>query len=752
MKNQNQRKQIVVKGLVQGIGFRPFVYRIAKRNRISGWVLNNVNGVKIQAEGKKTDLDNFVFQLKHNAPSLSRIDSAQTKPIPPINSTDFIIKKSSGGTKKTTAIPSDLAICPDCIKDIFNSKNKRRYLYPFTNCTNCGPRFTIAKSVPYDRKMTTMKRFKMCPDCQREYEDILDRRFHAQPNCCSVCGPQVYIVGSKGPIKGLKAIEKTVSAIIKGKIVAIKGLGGFHLACSAVNKKTVKRLRKLKNRPDKPFALMAQTANQVEKYCRLSRYERQVLTSPKAPIVMLEKKPRKDIPQIAPGLNHLGFMLAYTPLHQIIFKLLSKHGFNYPLIMTSANLRDEPICIDDEEIQKHIPNIPDPVLSHNREIHNRMDDSVVFLISDKTHIIRRARGYVPDPIKLGKKDKNVILGAGADLKNTFCIVRGGEAYLSQYIGDMEDSQNFYKLSLSKLKEFLGVTPTRIVHDMHPDYVSTRLAKTMPGKKVKVQHHASHVYSVMAEHRLKAPIIGVALDGTGYGTDNTIWGSEFFLVNKKGWQRKGSLVPVPLPGGDKAVFEIWRMALSHITKVFGVVPKTFVPAFKSVSKNEFKTVSKMISSGFNAPLTSSMGRLFDAVSFLALKRPTVSYEAQAAMELQSLCKKAPKTYPRFDIAQTGDMFWANPLPIFEFIRKNSNSPQRISEAFHMSVANMVLDMVVLISKQTKVKNVALSGGVFQNKIILSWCMDLLLKNGFKVYVNEQVPANDGGLSLSAPLIK
>lgn len=743
-----RRKKIFVSGIVQGVGFRPAVYRHAVENRISGWVINGPSGVVIEAEGLPGDLNNFLEAVSSRFPARAKIHRVTVEDIPPSGEQGFFIGKSLAGGDSRSIVPADLCLCPDCRSDI-SDKSGRRYLYPFTNCTNCGPRFTIVKKLPYDRPFTTMRDFKMCPECLAEYENPMDRRFHAQPNACPRCGPEVESLSAGGkPLgKGVDALNIAAETIIKGGIAAIQSLGGFHLACDAANPETVAELRSRKNRPHKPFAVMVRDIGSAGELCRIAGPEAEVLGSVEAPIVMLKKK-TAAFDRLAPGLKSFGVMLPYTPLHLVLFDILKERGFSGPLIMTSGNRSDEPICRTKEEALLSLQGIADVFIVHDRPIHNRCDDSVVFVHESKAVPVRRSRGYVPGSIRLSKSGKSV-LGCGAYLKTTFCLTRGEEAFLSQHIGDLDEeaSHKFYLEALSGMKAFLGVEPEIIAHDLHPDYPSTRMAAGFKGRKIGVQHHFAHIASVMAEHQLQEPVLGAALDGAGYGTDGTIWGCEFMEISEGSWKRLGRLKPFPLPGGDAAVFEIWRTAFSCLkTFLPGELEKSASALFSGVKNTA--VIEKMMDSGINSPLTSSMGRLFDAAAFLSGIRKEVSYEAQAAMELESLCRRRPARPFKFAIHETGGMLEADPAPVLEAMlaEKGENRSAAIAEKFHASVPDMVCAVISRLSKKTGIKTVALSGGVFQNRIILEWTSEGLSRRGFKVYANERVPANDGGIAL------
>ncbi len=774
-----QRKKILISGIVQGVGFRPAVYRHAVKNNISGLVINTSSGVVIEAEGNSRDVENFIRAVENDAPPQARIDSLKIEDMAVSGGTSFVIGRSALRRTSASIVPSDLGMCAQCREDIFNSAG-RRHFYPFTNCTNCGPRFTIVKNLPYDRPFTTMRDFTMCKACLAEYEDPADRRFHAQPNACLECGPQVEFhrenvtahVFRKAPptlplpiegggrgggeqlrenkiSKGHEALKLCAQALNEGRIAAIQSLGGFHLACCASNKEAVIRLRKLKKRPHKPFAVMVSDMAQAEKLCLISDFEKSVLSSPRAPIIMLKKK--DGCPQWpSDGLDTIGIMLAYTPLHAVLFRMLADSGFVSPLVMTSGNRADEPICRTREEAFERLSGIADVFLVHNREIHNRCDDSVVFAGKDKVYPVRRSRGYVPDSVRLAKSGP-CVLGCGGLLKNTFCLTRSNEAFLSQYIGDLDEekAQEFYLEALAGMKAFLEVSPEIIAHDLHPDYHSTRLALKMEGRKIGIQHHFAHVAGVMAEHNITGPVLGAALDGTGYGTDSTIWGCEFILAEGGNFNRLGHLKPFPLPGGDAAVYGIWRTALSCI-KTFcpGYWDKYGMAGFNNIGSREAGVIERMIDGRINSPMTSSMGRLFDAAAFIAGIRKDVTYEAQAAMELESLCAGYPAQGYGFDIYEENGVLIADPGPVIKsmLLEKEAGKIRDISSKFHRSVADMACEMIFKLSKNTGIKQAVLSGGVFQNRIILEGTIAKLARSGFKVFTNEQTPANDGGISL------
>ena len=747
------RKKIIIRGIVQGVGFRPNVYKLALKNHVFGWVKNNGEGVVIEAESDFENVKKFIDDLKRKKPPQSKINSINISNGRVKKEKSFLILKSGGKNSGASAIiPADLSICEDCRTEILKISN-RRYLYPFTNCTNCGPRFTIVKDIPYDRPRTTMKKFKMCSSCKKEYENPLDRRFHAQPNACPDCGPRVFSSAGRKKLEGLDALNAATEMIISGGICSLQSLGGFHIACDALNKKAVSKIRKYKLRPSKPFALMVSNLKEAEKICHINSKEKEILKSAASPVVMLKKKKRNLYENAAPGLNTLGIMIPYTPLHEALFQLLRSLGFQNPLIMTSGNRRDEPIAKTILRANEKLKGLIDLALYNDRNIHNRIDDSVGFVMEDSFYLIRRARGYVPGSIKMPIEGKSSVLAYGADLKNTFCLTRGSHAFVSQHMGDLSETENqdFQSETISKFKKLLSVKPRITVCDTHPNYHSTLIAQKTNARQIKVQHHLAHILSVAAEHQIKKPFMGLALDGTGYGADSNIWGCEFMEIQGKKAKRAAHLKYFPLPGGDIASSEIWRGALSlvkmnNLDKKFQKKSNDF---FKLINKNDLNLVSKMIDANINSTLTSSMGRLFDAVAFLAGIRKLSDYEAQAAMELESLCEKKPKNFYNFLISLKDNKIIIDPLPVIAEIIKSGAKKNRakiISEKFHMGVSVMIAEVFEKLRRKNGISDIALSGGVFQNRIILEWTMAALKKKGFRVYTNKELPSNDACVSL------
>lgn len=744
------RKKILIKGVVQGVGFRPHVYKLALERRLSGWVRNDASGVTIEAQGRASDLGLFIKELGIRKPPAARIDSLTASALPAGAGGDFAIVKSGGKTKAEARIPADLALCADCRRELLDPSD-RRYLYPFTNCTNCGPRFTIVKNIPYDRPLTTMKRFRMCPGCLAEYRDPLDRRFHAQPNACPVCGPKVSALLGGRRFDGPKALELAARYLSKGKIVALQSLGGFHLACDAGDAAAVGRLRRLKDRPAKPFAVMFGACAEAGKFCLLSKPERAALESSAAPAVMLKKKDPAALGPVAPGLDTMAVMLSYTPLHEALFRLLRMAGFENPLVMTSGNRRDEPISKDRAEAAANLGRLADLIVFHDREIHNRVDDSVGFFAAGAFRLVRRARGWVPDSVKLPFDGAGSALGCGADLKSSFCLTRGGEAFLSQHIGDQGEykNQGFYAETLAKTRALLKVSPGLIAHDLHPDYYSSNYARSLKGVKVPVQHHVAHVLSVAAERAIDGPFIGAALDGTGYGTDGHIWGSEFFVIKGNTWRRAARLKYFALPGGDAAAREVWRPALSLLKAALGSGWRREAGSlFGGVDAAALAAVEKAADKGINAPLTSSMGRLFDAVAFIAGLGAGAAYEGQGPMELESLCSRPAARGYSFDIEKKDGIFIIDPAKaVLGALRERGPMRARaIAEKFHAGLAEALFKTISAVSLDTGIKTAVLSGGVFQNRTLLTRGIEKLERGGFKVFANEKVPANDGGIAL------
>lgn len=750
------RKNIIIKGIVQGVGFRPFIHKLVQNYNLSGWVFNSNQGVEIEVEGKEEELNSFISDVKKKLPPLARIENIEVNQLPLIGYKGFSIKKSITKEENGFVLVSpDISICEDCLQELFDPHNQR-FRYPFINCTNCGPRFTIIKDIPYDRGKTTMSNFEMCSLCQGEYEDIEDRRYHAQPNACAECGPQVFLYQNKRKLEGVGTIEKAVKLLKEGKIGAIKGLGGFHLTCDATNNKAVAKLRRLKNREAKPFAIMSFNLEKIKQYCKLDKKEEEWLINRARPIVLLKKKKDSLISSlVAPRNNYLGVMLPYTPLHY----LLLKDNFT-ALIMTSGNIADQPIIGDNQEALEKLDGIANFFLLYNRDIFNRCDDSVLKIINGDNVFFRRSRGYVPHPLILDFKLKEV-LALGGELKNTISFSKENYVFLSQYLGDLKsvETLDFLKESIKNLERIFRVNPEIIACDLHPDYLSTQYAEEIGAKKglkvVKIQHHHAHIVSCMTENNIKEKVIGVAYDGTGYGDDGKIWGGEFLLCDLKEYLRVGHLKYYPLPGGDKAIAEPWRMAYSYLYSIYGPKVKTLDIDFNHrMDYDKLSIIEKMIDKNINSPLTSSCGRLFDAASSLIGIRDEISYEGQAAMELESFCASGIKERYNFCIFKEGDELIIDPQEIFVDIIKDLKEgidKKVMAAKFHNTIAGFTLNLCVKIRENSGINKIALSGGVFQNCYLTERIISLLEKDDFQVYTQRKVPPNDGGISLGQAVV-
>ncbi len=753
------RLRIEVKGIVQGVGFRPFVYRLAKNCHLTGWVRNTSGNVTIEVEGPEESVRRFLVLLREKTPPAARVQDVTTQKLTAKGDIDFTIRKSQPEAGKYQPVSPDLATCPECLQEVFQPEN-RRYLYPFTNCTNCGPRFTIIRDIPYDRPKTTMSRFTMCPECQAEYDDPLDRRFHAQPNACPRCGPGLQLVDSDGiPVNDQDPLRKAAELLQRGYIIAVKGLGGFQLACDATNREVVARLRERKKRPAKPFALMMASIAEIEKHGCVSPEEAELLLSPNAPIVLLRW--RKDVssvtPLVAENNKYLGVMLPYTPLHHILL-----HHVARPLVMTSGNLSEEPICQDNDEALRRLHGIADYFLLHNRDIHARYDDSVYLVEKDKPRAIRRARGYAPSPIHLPFKARQV-LACGTEEKNSFCLTRDENAFLSQHIGDMdnEETQEHFENTIDLYQRLFRVQPEIIAHDLHPEYLSTKYARQYAASKglktIGIQHHHAHVVSCLVENEFREPVIGVAFDGVGYGTDGDLWGGEFLVADWGSFERAAHLEYVPMPGGVAAIRRPYRMALSYIYTLLGEeTPLEGLPIMSKITADEVNIVKAQLGRRFNSPLTSGAGRLFDAVSALAGVRGQIDYEAQAAIELEMLAPDDLTRFKPYPFVISRDEKPAI-IKLKELISavlndvQNGIKPDVISARFHKTMAQIILETCRLISPPSGRKTVALSGGVFQNRRFFNLAIDALEKEGFQVLSHHTVPCNDGGISLGQAAI-
>lgn len=744
------RKRYLVKvnGIVQGVGFRPFVYNRAQELELSGFVKNTVDGVHIEVEGEPRSLKRFLALLQDSPPPLSEISALDYSELPIRGGSGFTIHKSKNAAENRTFISPDVTVCDDCLRELFDPAD-RRYGYPFINCTNCGPRYTIIKTIPYDRPYTSMANFRMCPQCQAEYDDPANRRFHAQPNACPHCGPHLCYQDNEQQRKteGDQAcIERTVNDLLQGRIVAIKGLGGFHLAVDASNARAVTRLRQRKNRYEKALAVMVNDVDTLRQLVYMNQQEKQLLSGLQRPIVLLKKKAGLPVAEeVAPANKRLGVMLPYTPLHYLLldrFRKLKKDAA--VLVMTSANLSEEPIAIDNNEAVRRLVKIADSFLTHNRDILIRADDSVLFTVGDKTQFLRRSRGYVPRPVFV-KNTGADILALGGQLKNTICILKSDQAFLSQHIGDLENLAAFegFKQAVEHFRNILETHPQTIACDLHPDYSATRWAEeNFPGKLIKVQHHHAHMAAVMAEWHLQEPLIGLILDGTGYGYDGTVWGGEVLVGDYTFIRRAAWLQPVPMPGGEAAIHHPWRMAVSYLKHIFG----QRLPDLPFLQKNNPAPVLMMLDKGINAPLTSSCGRLFDAVAAMSGGRQSVAYEAQVAIELmQAVMENEPITVYDYQLNLPE-------IPLQALIRDivtdilNEQSFEWIATRFHQTLIELFANVLNEIRSKEKLNKVVLSGGVFQNEVLLAGLNKALKQMDFEVYLPRLVPANDGGIAL------
>ena len=752
--------RISARGVVQGVGFRPFVYQLAAKYSLNGWVCNTSEDVKIELQGKRSNLERFLRELENNAPPLARIESISVSYHPPANYKTFEIRHSIAEEGKYQLVSPDIATCQDCLQEILNPED-RRYRYPFTNCTNCGPRFTIIEDIPYDRPETTMRSFTMCPECQTEYDNPLDRRFHAQPNACPKCGPVLELLDADGKhVTGSDVISAASQFLREGKIVAIKGLGGFLLACDATDKSAVELLRQRKRRPFKPLAVMVSDIDEAKKHCLMSQKEEELLTSTQCPIVLMWWKPESTVCRsVAPNVKYLGVMLPYTPLHHI---LLAETGL--PLVMTSGNLSEEPIARDNDEAVRRLFGIADYFVVHNRDIYATYDDSVTAVGRGDVQITRRARGYAPYPVHLSFKAKQV-LGCGAEMKNTFCLTRDDYAFVSQHIGDMEnlETMEHFENTLHLYKKLFRIEPEIVAYDMHPEYLATRYALELANTSsdiefVPVQHHHAHIVSCMVDNRVEDRVIGVALDGTGYGSDGHIWGGEFLVADYSGFDRMGHLEYLPLPGGDAATRKPYRIATGYLLKLLGAnAINSKLDFLKGIDAFEIELIKRQVQTGLNSPLTSSMGRLFDAVSALTGVRGEIDYDAQAAIELEMVAYDdnniRNESYPYSIIEHDGMRIIQLKQLISALVDDlYRGSPQAtISVKFHNTIAQMVCQTCQMIASETKIAQVALSGGVFQNRLLLRKIVLLLECAGFTVLTHKQVPCNDGGISLGQAVI-
>ncbi|MFN4227917.1 MAG: carbamoyltransferase HypF [Candidatus Ratteibacteria bacterium] len=748
-----KRFKILIKGKVQGVGFRPTIYRYAKEFGLTGFVCNTGSGVFIEIEGEKEKIKSFLNKIRNQPPPKAEIKEIKIEELKVKEDKEFNIIESKEEGKEVEISP-DIATCKKCLKELFNPDN-RRYLFPFINCTDCGPRFTIIKKIPYDRKNTTMNEFIMCEQCRREYEDIFSRRFHAQPNCCFECGPEIKLIDISGRevVKNIESIKETAKFLENGKIVAIKGIGGYHIACDATNQKVVKLLRDRKKRYSKPFALMARDIETIRRFSFLNKQEEKILKSWQGPIVLLKKKNNLLPEEIAPINNYLGFFLPYTPIHHLIFHF--NKNLNV-LVMTSGNFSEEPIIYDDKEAFNRLKDICDFILTHNRKIYINCDDSVLRVLNKKIYFIRRSRGFVPSPIEIPYNSKKNIFSAGADLKNTFSFTKNNQVFLSQHIGDLENflSIESYKKSIDLFKNILKIEPEIIVCDMHPGYFSSKIAKEIFSNKkiIEIQHHYSHIISCMADNFLRnQKVIGVSFDGTGYGIDGNIWGGEFLICDYEGFERAGHLKYFPLQGGDISIKEVWRIGAVYLYKIFG--DDFYNLKIDFVNKIEIKKweiIKKAIENNINIYSNSSIGRLFDAISAILNIRDVIDYEGQAAIELEMKAKKDKRVGKfSYEIKKENNTYIIDHENIIKGVVEDLRKKKEIGEIsyrFHITISQIIKDMCKILREEKGINKVALSGGVFQNMILLNETINILKKEKFEVLIHQKVPANDGGISL------
>ena len=738
------RAIISIRGAVQGVGFRPFIYRLANEMKLNGLIKNNSIGVLIEVEGEKTTLDNFIIQIREQKPALAKITGLEFSFHENNGYNSFNILESEVSSETSAFILPDIAICDDCLREM-NDQADRRYLYPFINCTNCGPRFSIVEAIPYDRKNTTMKSFEMCPDCQKEYDNPNDRRYHAQPIACPVCGPHVELWDSNGNVieSHHNAILKLVELVKSGKIAAVKGIGGFHLICNAQNDEAIKQLRVRKHRIDKPFALMFPSIDSVKEVCFVNQIEETLLHSPESPIVLLKRKSdtNKFVSEFsAPGNQELGIMLPNSPLHHLLMREL-----NIPIIATSANISEEPICIDEYEALDRLKNIADYYLIHNRPIKRQIDDSVVRVVKGKVMMLRRARGYAPLPIEYGLNNDQTIFAVGGQLKNSIALKVRNNVFLSQHIGDLEthEATNAYKRVIDDFRMLYKVEPELVVRDLHPDYFSTKYSNDFKIKSKGIQHHIAHIASCKAENQVKGSCLGISWDGTGYGFDKTIWGGEFFRIDDETCKHIGTFRQFPLPGGEIAIREPRRSALGILFEMYGSSAFNYPVIKNNFNNEEINVLEKMLSIKTNSPMTSSVGRLFDAVASLLNINQKINFEGQAAMNLEFTASINETGVYNYYIYQN-DSFIIDWQMIIEAILMDVDSGVNntiISAKFH----NTLIEIIIDIANGLNENKIVLSGGCFQNTYLLNGVIDKLEQYKFKVYWHQRVPTNDGGIA-------
>ena len=748
------RTAIRVEGVVQGVGFRPFVYGLAASLGLAGLVGNDVDGVFAEVEGDAQAVGKFLVLLRQQAPPLASIERVSETPLSPTGQSGFVIVASEPGGERRALVSADSATCADCLRELADPAD-RRYRYPFTNCTNCGPRFTIVRDVPYDRALTTMSDFAMCAECAAEYHDPADRRFHAQPVCCPACGPALALTDAAGTHLSGAADPVTAAAemIRAGQVVAVKGLGGYHLAVDAGSEAAAGALRARKHREDKPFAVMVPDLAAARRLGDVDAAAEQLLTSARRPIVLVKRRPTatRDIaPSVAPGNSHLGLMLPYTPLHHLLLGEVGR-----PIVATSGNVADEPIAYRDADALARLAAIADAFLVHDRAIHIRADDSVARVVGGRQVVLRRSRGYAPEPLRVRHQFPRPVLACGAELKNTFCLAKGDRAFVSHHIGDLENAETLAAFTggIEHYRRLFDIEPQVVAHDLHPDYLSSKYAAGLNGiELVGVQHHHAHIASCLADNDADGPVIGVAFDGTGYGMDGTIWGGEFLIADLAGFERAGCMEPVPMPGGAAAIRQPWRMAAVYLTAAYpDGVPED--QAVRRRNEQNWAPVTAMARRGINSPLTSSAGRLFDAAAALIGVRDAINYEGQAAIELEQLADPAERTsYPaavgadEFIRVRGSDLIRA----AAEDLAAGTARPA-VAARFHNGVAAAIVAACRALRDRYGLRTVALSGGVFQNLLLTTMVTSQLRGLGFTVLTHGRVPCNDGGISLGQAVV-
>ncbi len=735
--------RLQVSGLVQGIGFRPFIFRLAAKHGILGQVENRNDGVVIELNSSGEEAQRFLEHMIREAPEASSIEHVELSEIASRAFSDFTIRQSTDISDGVTEISPDIAVCSECLEDL--ELQPHRINYPLVNCTHCGPRFSIIKSLPYDRLNTTMSHFAMCPDCMAEFNNPLDRRFHAQPVACNHCGPAYSLITQDGITKNLSEIlEKIGDLTSRGALLAIKGTGGFHLVCDAFNEEGVRKLRRVKERDEKPFALMFRDINEAQSFVKIKRVEAELLKSWKRPIVLLEKK-KEITPGIADGLSTLGIMLPYMPFHHLLFKWLKTPA----LVATSANLSEEPILISEEAVFRQLSDHVDGVVTYNREIYNRVDDSVTAIFGESPMVLRRARGYTPTPIR-SRIEVEGILGTGAELMNSFCMGKGNHAIMSPYTGDLKNLEtfNFYEQTYERYKRLFRFTPDLVVSDLHPDYLSSRFARQLAeetgAEHISVQHHHAHIASGMFSAGLEGEVIGFSFDGTGLGTDGHSWGAEVFRADYLGYERLFHFEYMPLPGGDRVVQEPWRMAVSYLVKCYGAdLADLEIPLTADIKKEKIREIASLIEKKINSPLTSSAGRLFDAIGAILGLNYHSSFQAQSPMLLESAIDASVQGFYSYEFLGPQVSFKPMILQIVDDLHQGV-SIHAISAKFHHTLVNLILQLATEIRESTGLDRVVLTGGTFQNRFLTLQARTKLEAEGFKVILPETIPVNDQGI--------